>query len=286
MIDAGQDEQILDQFRKWLHETRQESLAHESLAREPQGADDEERPVASAPGFGLGRLVEEFTALRHELKLQTRSSRSLEERVEASLTLLAEATEAFQSAAIEAAEFQAAASQTAVSQPTGAADKAFALTLAELDEALDRGREQWEKNSARLAAPSAAALLEQVDEIFAGQGWWRRKRLAGIQRRVCEAIEQADEQARRERQAVLTALLSGYALLQQRVARAMLNAGVMRIPTVGQLVDPEQMVVVEVVDAAGPSGQVVEEIRRGYTWQGGLLRTAEVRAIRPRFEQE
>ena len=103
---------------------------------------------------------------------------------------------------------------------------------------------------------------------------------------MCQQIEQAHEHAQRERQALLTALLNGYGLIQQRLARTMTNAGVVRIPTVGRPVDPEQMVVVDVVDAEGPPGQVIEEIRRGYTWQGGILRLAEVRAIRPRFDQE
>ncbi len=41
------------------------------------------------------------------------------------------------------------------------------------------------------------------------------------------------------------------------------------------------MTVVEVVeDPDRPPGHVVEEIRRGYTWQGRLLRYAEVRASR------
>jgi len=266
MTGSAHDEQILDQFRKWLLETRQETeVAAAAL-------DDGTNPVAAAvPGFGIERLVEEFTALRHELKLQTRASRALEERVEASLTSLAAATSTFRSA---------------TSTEAAKGDKNFAMTLAELDDALERGSEQWKKNGARLTKSSASALLAQVNELYAQQTWWQRRWTATHHRRICQQIEQTEEQAQRERQTLLTALLGGYELIQQRLARTMASAGVARIRAVGRPVDPEQMVVVEVADADGPPGQVIEEIRRGYLWPGGVLRLAEVRAIRPRFDQE
>ena len=267
--DAEQDERILDQFRTWLQETRQES-------REASpGTEDATNGVPALPGFGLERLVEEFTALRHELKLQTRSARGLEELVEASLKTLADAATTFRSASTQA-----------IAEGAEMADKNFATTLAELDEALDRGREQWKKNGERLIGPAASHSLARVRELYAGQSWWQRRLTAGYHHRVCGELERTDEQARRERQTLLTALLSGYELTQQRLARTLATAGVVRIPTVGRLVDPEIMVVVDVVDVEGPAGQVVEEIRRGYKWKGGLLRPAEVRAIRPRFDQE
>jgi len=266
MTESEHDEQILDQFRKWLLQTR-----HEAEAAAPTSDEGTNQVTPTSPGFGLERLVEEFTAMRHELKLQTRSSRALEERVEASLNSLADATTAFRSA---------------TSTEAAKGDKTFATTLAELDDALERGSEQWKKNGTRLTSSGASALLAQVNELYAEQTWWQRRWTATHHRRICQQIEQAEEQAQRERQALLTALLSGYDLIQQRLARTMASVGVVRIRAVGRPVDPEQMVVVEVVDADGPPGQVIEEIRRGYLWPGGILRLAEVRAIRPRFNQE
>ena len=89
MTDSENDERILDLFRHWLQETRQEAAEANERAN---------GVTAPLPRFGFDRIVEEFTALRHELKLQTRSSRALEERVEASLTTLADATSLFRSA--------------------------------------------------------------------------------------------------------------------------------------------------------------------------------------------
>ena len=267
--DAEHDERILDQFRAWLQETRQESRAARPEAKSTTS------DVPAVPGFGLERLVEEFTALRHELKLQTRSARGLEEIVQASLETLTDAATTFRSASAQV-----------LAEGTQTADKSFATALAELDESLDRGREQWKKNSERLIGPVASPMLARVRELYAEQSWWQRRRTARYHHRVCGELERVDEQARRERQTLLMALLSGYELTQQRLARTLVAVGVTRIPAVGRLVDPEIMVVVDVVDVEGPAGQVVEEIRRGYTWKGGLLRPAEVRAIRPRFDPE
>lgn len=266
MTDVENDEQILDQLRQWLRETRQEAA---ELGEAAASA------ALSSRGFGLDRLVEEFTALRHELKLQTRSSRSLEERVETSLMSLADAAAIFRSATAQQA--------SAASEPSG---KNFAAILAELDEALERGRDKWKKNLARLTGPSSTATLSQLDELYAGQSWWHRRFTAAYHQRIRQKIERSEELARSEREALLTALLSGYDLIQQRLLRTMADAGLMRIATVGRPVDPEQMIVVEVVDAPGSPGQVIEEIRRGYTWKGALLRPAEVRAIRPRYDTD
>jgi molecular chaperone GrpE len=63
-----------------------------------------------------------------------------------------------------------------------------------------------------------------------------------------------------------------------------MDAGqVRRIDCVGLPVDPGQMTVVEVVDSPDRApGHVVDEVRRGYTWRGRVLRYAEVRAARER----
>lgn len=263
-MTEGEDvEQLLAQFRNWLEQTHREAALVD--VAEANG------PPPASP-VGLGRLVEEFTALRHEIKLQTRSSRTLEERLEASLTTLGDAATGLRSAT--ARESSAGA----------AAGKPLASALAEMDEALDRAREQWEKNAGRLIGEGPSAILVRLEEFTAGLSWWQRRRARAYQQQVCEIVEQLEVQAQADRKAVFEALASGYLLIQQRLARSMASAGLVRIRTVGQMVDPEIMIVVEVVDASGPPGQVVDEVRRGYTWQGQLLRPAEVRAIRPRFD--
>ncbi len=65
-------EDILHRFQQWLTQANQEL---EQVGEAPSAVPAE----APAPPVGVLQLVEAFTALRHELKLQTKSARGLEE---------------------------------------------------------------------------------------------------------------------------------------------------------------------------------------------------------------
>jgi molecular chaperone GrpE len=92
-------------------------------------------------------------------------------------------------------------------------------------------------------------------------------------RSVVEAVE-------RQRQ-TLAATAAGYAMTLQRVERAMAQHGLEAIPAVSQPFDPELMEVLEVVlDSGAPSGEVVQEVRRGYLWNGRVFRYAQVRVAK------
>ena len=78
---------------------------------------------------------------------------------------------------------------------------------------------------------------------------------------------------------LLDAIIEGYGLIQARLARVMAAEQIERIACEGQPVDPERMIVLEVVDDPDrPPGTVLKELRSGYTWKGRLLRYAEVEA--------
>jgi len=67
----------------------------------------------------------------------------------------------------------------------------------------------------------------------------------------------------------------------QRVERALRQQGLEPIPAVGEPFDPERMEVVEAATGTGrPSGEVLEEVRRGYLWNGRVFRYAQVRVAR------
>ena len=70
---------IIDRFREWLDCRRR--------GRERGDISSRGRAMQSAVGreFGIIDLVEEFTALRHEVKLQTKSGRGLSEQTETTL---------------------------------------------------------------------------------------------------------------------------------------------------------------------------------------------------------
>jgi molecular chaperone GrpE len=267
MIDPRDDDEeaLLTRFRRWLREAR------------GQEADTDEGPLAragpavsSASGrdegdaVGLFRLVEEFTALRHELKLQTKSGRGLQEQVEGTLPALRQAIEQFRSVAPREA------------QAVWAAGKPMAEALADLDEALERGRDELAKSRRPLVDAPLDEIRDALEALYAGQSWLRRRWLAAYHRQVREVTLRGRSEASGR---LFDALLEGYGLIQARLRRAMAAEEVERLDCLGRPVDPDRMLVVEVVeDPARPAGIVVAEVRRGYNWRGRLLRAAEVRA--------
>lgn len=268
MTDANDDdERILDRFRNWLEETRIERALLNGACHDAE-TETEAEPAGTGE-IGLNRLLEEFTALRHELKLQTRSARGLEDQTQALLSGMREAVDALRS--IEPKEAQAAWS----------AAKPLAVALADLDEALERGKQQVERIANRLVECGADEMPADLAELAKKGSWFRRRFARDIVERAWSRVQSREQEAREERRSLLAALQEGYALVQARLARALAEAGISRIATAEQPVDPETMVVLEAVEAPGrPAGIVLEEIRRGYTFKGRLLRCAEVRASR------
>ena len=257
MTNQVDEETLLYQFRQWLQEAHAEA---EELERAPH------LPEADDHEFGLYRLVEEFTALRHELKLETRSARGLQ----------AQAETLFQSLQSAVEQIRVVASREA--QAAWSAGKPLAEALADLDEALQRGRAELDKAGPRLIDEPARALQAALVNLHASQSWFRRRRFRSYHEQVLQVVLENGTEARRD---LFNALLEGYSLIQGRLHRAMSAEEVVRIDCVGQRVDPESMTVIEVVEAPNlPSGQVIEELRRGYTWKGRVFRFAEVRASR------
>jgi molecular chaperone GrpE len=123
-----------------------------------------------------------------------------------------------------------------------------------------------------------AAALGQAES--APRSWWGRLFGGG-------GSGEARERARRGRQAceraaeVLGSLLAGYRMSLERVDRALRQHGLEPIPAAGQAFDPERMEVLEAVAGSGrPPGEVLEEVRRGYLWNGRVFRYAQVRVAR------
>ncbi|MCY2964421.1 MAG: nucleotide exchange factor GrpE [Planctomycetota bacterium] len=266
MIDESHEERMLERFRDWLRAVRDEREPLLEQNDEQDSSDDE----SATPEFGLIRLVEEFTSLRHDLKLQTRGARALEDEARNVLGGLQQAIEVFQTPPREPAPRE--------STPAPNAGKGLAMALVELDEALDRGRQQIEKIRQRLPMEQPESLSTRVDVLYSQlsgfQRWNARRYHAAVQKLL-------QDEPRDEAQKTLQAMLDGYRLIHNRLSRALASEGISRLDAVGRPVDPETMIVVEVVDAEGVrGGVVVDELRRGYIWNGRLLRSAEVRASR------
>jgi molecular chaperone GrpE len=259
-----ENEEILKQFRTWLSETADEVAA---LNGDLTSSDADACVPASppAPTVGLLQVVEALTAMRHELKLQTKSSRGLEEAVQTARQGLDEAIRHFRS--IESREEQSA--------------ERAALPLAEamagLDEAMWRAGKAFEQTHGQItgAVPQRVrqVLAEEFDQLPAWRKWLVGDWPERLQRRCAEVVGELNAEE-------FDRLLDGYRLIQQRTRQELERHGLRRLDVVGCRVDPACMTVVAVADASeGPAETVVEELRPGYYWQEKVLRFAEVRAV-------
>jgi molecular chaperone GrpE len=259
MNDRVDVDDLIDRFREWFDSARAEA-GGEGIAEPGSRAESH-----AAREFGIIDLVEEFTALRHEVKLQTKSSRGLSEQTETTLAALQQAIEQFRS--IEPKEAHA----------VWAAGKALAEGLADLDEALDRGEREIERARHQIAELWQRDLESALNQLHAGRSWIRRRLLRKYHSQVIEIV-QRDSLRRHE---LFASFLEGYGLIQKRLRRVMASEQVQHIPCEGLAIDPELMTVLEVIDLPDhPSGTVVKELRRGYTWRGRVIRYAEVQAVR------
>jgi molecular chaperone GrpE len=254
-----EQEEILRRFQEWLTQTNREL---EQMADEPFAAAE----AAPSQPAGLLPLVEAFTTLRHELKLQTKSARGVEESLQTALAGLDRAMERFGS--VEP-------------QETAAAEKAMrplVEALIELDEALRRGARAVAASQQRLSEELPRRLVENLEQRFAGQSTWQRWRSRPWQAEVLQCCRQLVAETQGP---LLASLGDGYQLICGRLQRMLTEHRIERLACAGQSVDSARMRVVELVEAPGvPPETVVDEIRPGYVWRGIVVRYAEVRATR------
>lgn len=250
---------MLSRFAQWIEQTvREAQTLTTSLTADV--ADPDYKPV------GLACLVEEFTALRHEIKLQARQVQTARERFEEMEATLSRAIDQFQS--VKPREDQAA----------WIAGKPLAEALADLDEALRRTRAVLERVRRAVVEDAARAFSQALDEALANPPWYARGFARARRRRLDEVAQVHLFKVREE---LLGTLGQGFGMMLNRLERSMAEVGLERITCVGRPADPETMTVVEVVDASDClPGTVVEEVRSGYRWNGRVLRFAEVKATR------
>lgn len=251
------NDEVLNRFRGWLEQARADGAA---LAESPQ--EDGEAAV------GLYQLVEQLTAMRHDVKLLTKAARGTEEREEATLVSM-----------------QAAIEQIRGLEPKeeAAADKAarpLVESLIDLDESLVRGRRVIQQARQRVLEELNAELAEarqRLDAIYKTQPWWRRI-LCRKWHNAARAVYSANtiETGR----GIFDSLLEGFDLIQNRLQRTLQQHSIVRMQCVGKPADPNSMTVIEVVsDVSRYPGMVTEEVRPGYFWNSKVVRFAEVKAV-------
>ncbi len=257
-----ENEELLGRFREWLGRTDREIYGLDL-------AEDARAPSIDAgetPDVSLRQLLEAFTAMRHELKLQTKSARGLEETFQQALTELDEAAE--QMRAVEAAE----------SVVAERAARPMVEALIDLEEALERGLRSVEKTHRQLVREARERHEQASRQRWQQLPWWQRL-LAKFWYDASLAVFR--EQLDHLHQTKVQPLLEGFQLIYNRLQRTLQQLQIERIDCVGQPFDPAQMTVVELAESNEyPAETVLAVIRPGYLWQERCVRYAEVRAAR------
>ena len=237
---------VLADFEAWLRD----------LAPAPPAGE-----AAPAPAVDLHTLLGSFVALRHEVNLQTRATRAQQEQNAETLRQLTEALDALRRAPQPAPE---------------EATRPLLKTLVDLYDALALAERE-----VRRVQEAALPALEALPPAPAPRRslwarWFGRARAEREQERRRQARE-AGERVR----AMLASLATGYTMSLQRLDRALRQHGLEPMAVVGRPFDPERMEVLEAVaDSGRGPGEVLDEVRRGYLWNGRVFRYAQVRVAR------
>ncbi len=209
-----------------------------------------------APVDDLYAIWSALTVLSHEVKLQGRYFKQLQDRLSAGQPGVAEDTRQALAEVLALMRASRQAEQTRQRRET-------IELLVDLRDRLVRGR------------ATAAEQMEAVQRWLAAPSWLERLLLA--RRRQARALLEA-----------VRALDEGYALGLSRIDEALGWQGVAEIACLGRPFDPHQMTAVDVEETTDhPDGTVVEVYLPGYEWRGELLRPARVKVTRsPQSGQE
>jgi molecular chaperone GrpE len=264
-LSADAIETILADFRAWLQDAKAMRCA------EP------------AADFDVASVLQQFIALRQEVNLQTKASRANLEQNSQTIGMLQETVGTLER---QQTQQEDEGGQDEIVRPLlkTLVDAYDALSLAErevrrlLDSTpLPSGGERPAVTGTppviKLKIPHWArwiGLDVSVEAQLAPLYAWRQTQQPA-----------PDPSAERYRQS-LDALLTGYRMSLQRIERTLEQQGLEVIACVGEPFDPETMEVAEVVrDQGRTSTEVIDELRRGYLWNGRLFRYAQVRVAKP-----
>src|SRR5262245_24120520 len=244
-LTPGAIDQILADFRSWLAEAAAPAV-----------------PMREPPPVDLHSLVAQFTALRHEVNLQTKATRTSLEQTGEALARLGDAVESLEE-------------QPADDDEVKPLLKALVDVYDNLGIALRQAMRQRETLEKALGELTVVPVRPQP------AGFWAR--LFGTK----AASPTPDDRQQRAADAAtlirssIDSLIAGYKMSLSRVDRALAQFEMETIPVEWQTSAPELMQALEVAGDSGlPAGEVVEELRRGYRWRGTVFRFAQVKVAR------
>jgi molecular chaperone GrpE len=239
---------ILAEFRDWLARSA-EAAAPGELPSEP---------------VDLHTLVAQFTALRQEVNLQTRSVRAQQEQTASALQRLDAALRQLEAPPADASV------ESLLKALIETADVQL-LAARELQRVAEAVKMALDAESAASAPKPRLPLLGRwlgIGRLY--------DHLAGLEQRLAPRVPQSERI-----RGLVESAAAGLAMGLQRIERTMRQHGLEPIPAVGHDFDPEAMEALEAAIGSGrPPGEVVEEVRRGYRWNGKIVRYAQVKVAK------
>ena len=215
--------------------------------------------------FGAIDIVEAFTALRHELKLQVRSGRELQELLADGLLKLDKLPGLLK------------AQSSGGSEADSNAARKLVLALTEMEEALQRVAAN---SSSPSLSPAEDSLTERI-ELEISQSSWLGQRFAKRLLNRIRAVVVEHSTTVQQRLELADASQQGLQLLLARVQRLMRECQISRIDVLGKPFDAETMNALDLLETESvPAGCVAEQLRPAYKWRGELVRFAEVRVAK------
>jgi len=270
-------ETALEEFRTWLQALPSSSLP--TSVEEPETID-------------LHTIVSQFIALRHEVNLQTRATRTQQEENGTTLEQL--------SRAVDLLEKNQTEGRRESEHSQGESTRPLLKALVDVYDALSLGDREAQRVQAAvlsslqqmtLAATASSKIPRDPNPPFRIKAsFWTRWFGSGASAEKVAAAEEVKKSAReREQQQeqlgqataqsrqLLSSLVTGYKMSLERVKRALAQQGLEAIQCVGMSFDPETMeAVATAADSGRPPGEVIQEVRRGYRWGGRVFRYAQV----------
>lgn len=235
-----------------------------------------EETIQEQPRIGLYGLYEALIAQRHELKLYTKASRSLEEAN-------GKAIEAMEKASGEYRDFQVRTLQAAnrTEEAVFEALKPAILALTECEEAIARISDAFQDVRLGIQDAVGKILTKQAEETRSTISPFRRFLLGNS---LDSVFVRMREPLSRELEDMLSSLVEGFELLRTRIERLFSRHGIVRIGAPGKPVDPETMNTVSLLARSDlppdsppiQPGHIAQVLRYGYKWKNKIIRFAEI----------
>ncbi len=224
------------------------------------------------PQFGLVDIIEAFTAMRQELRTQSRETRDLSQSLIETSGGIVEIEERLHAAA---ARIEAVAAESRSDEES----RRMAETIAEIDQHVLRAVQAIQRISTTTNAPPSpdtdalrSQLTAAVHSIGSLGRYFARPLITQFDA-IVDQWQASQPQPKRD-----DATAQGLHMLVDRIERLMNDQHIERVETLGDTFDGETMNAIDAVASETHArGTVVEQLAPGYRHRGRVIKYAQVR---------